>query len=364
MAIAIADNGKNRLLSRNNPDNRPFYVIHMLFKEESGMSFEPSHLLERAHQAIKERYLSTKTESAYLNHIRRFLEFNKNEDLSVKRADKINVFLAHLREAKLGASGLNQARCALLFFYRDVLGHKLPPHFDRIKRAPPPENKQVVFTSGEVEKVLANLRDAPYLIAALIYGSGLRLSEAVALRVRDIDFDAGEVIVRDPRTGARERASVLPQTLVESLRRHMIIVKFTHEDDMLSGFGRVFLPEKIYHATPEAAYDFGWQYLFPAAKLSTGKIGGITWRHHLAESTVQKAVAEATRKAKIFKHGCCQALRYSFAVSLFERNHDPHTIQNLLGHKTLKTTMNYLLRNSHERNTVQSPLDRLAVSKN
>jgi integron integrase len=327
------------------------------------MSFEQSHLLERAHQAVKERYLSTKTESAYLNHIRRFLEFNKNKDLSVKRADRINVFLTHLREGKLGASGLNQARCALLFFYRDVLGHKLPAHFDRIKRATQPDKKHVVFTPGEVEKVLANLRDAPYLIAALIYGSGLRLPEAVGLRVRDIDFEHGEVIVRDPRSARRERGTVLPQTLFENLRRHMIVVKFTHEDDTLSGFGRVFLPEKIYHATPKAAYDWGWQYLFPAGKLSTGKNGGITWRHHLAESTVQKAVAEATVKANISKQGCCQALRYSFAVSLFEGNHDPHTIQNLLGHKTLKTTMIYLQKHDNEKNIVQSPLDRLAALK-
>lgn len=327
------------------------------------MSFEQSNLLERAHQAINERYLSTKTESAYLNHIRRFLEFNKNQDLSVKRADRIDVYLTHLREAKLGASTLNQARCALLFFYRDVLGQKLPAHFDRIKRAQPPDKKQVVFTPTEIERVLANLRDAPYLIAALIYGSGLRLSEAVGLRIRDIDFDAGEVAVRNPRSGGRERATVLPRTLVKNLRRHMVVVKFTHEDDTLSGFGRVFLPEKIYYATPKAAYDWGWQYLFPAGKLSTGKNGGITWRHHIAESTIQKAVAEAAVKANILKQGCCQALRYSFAVSLFERNHDPHTIQNLLGHRTLKTTMIYLQKQDNDKNIVQSPLDRLAILK-
>lgn len=326
------------------------------------MRFEQSQLLELARRAVKVRYLSAKTENAYLNHIRRFLEFNENMDLAVKRADKISAFLIHLREdAHFGASARNQARCALLFFYGNVLGHELPPHFREIERVKTPRNRQVAFTPDEIEKVLANLRDAHYLIAALIYGSGLRLKEAVGLRVRDIDFNAGEIVVRDPRTARRDHATILPQTLVENLRRHMTVVKFTHEDDCNSGFGRVFLPEKTYRSAPDAAYHWGWQYLFPAGKLSMSKKGGISWRHHIAESTVQKAVAEAVEKAQILKKGCCLSLRYSFAVSLFERNHNPHTIQNLLGLKTLKTTMTYLLKQDHERNIVQSPLDRLAA---
>lgn len=320
------------------------------------MSFEQSRLLERARQAVKERYLSTKTESAYLNHIRRFIEFHANSDLSVQRADKIRVFLEHLeKDEHLGASTQNQARCALMFFYRDVLGQKLPAHFEEIPRAALPGKHFVTFTPEEIKAVLGNLRGAAYLIAALLYGSGLRLSEAVKMRVRDIDFERGEILVRNWRTGARERATVLPKAINGQLRRHLIRVKFMHEDDCLSGFGKVFLPERIFRKTPGAARDWEWQYVFPALKLSRGKTA--VFRHHLAESTVQKAVSDAIENANIFKQGCCQALRYSFAVRLFERNYSVHTIQNLLGHKSLKTTMSYLNFNGINGSMVLSPLD-------
>lgn len=356
LAIAIADNLQNRLLSRNNPDNRPFSVIPIPFKEASGMSIEQSRLLERVRRAVKERYLSTKTESAYINHIRRFLEFNGSSDLSVQRADKIRIFLQHLqKDEHLGASAQNQARCALMFFYRDVLGQKIPAHFEEIPRAPLPGKHSVVFTPEEIKAVLGKMRGAQYLIASLLYGSGLRLSEAVRMRVRDIDFEQGEILVRHPRTGARERATVLPRAITGKLRRHLTKVKFIHEDDCLLGFGRVFLPERIFRKTPEAAYEWEWQYVFPASKLTRGKT---TYsRHHLAESTVQKAVGEAFIKANIFKHACCQTFRYSFAARLFEMNYDIRRIQNLLGHKNLKTTMIYMQFARNVRNVVRSPFD-------
>ena len=321
------------------------------------MGSEQSNLLELAHQTVKQRRLSAKTETAYVNHIRRFLEFHKNDDMSVKRAEKISVFLRHLqKDEHLAAPTRNQARCALLFLYRDVLGQKLPRHFDRIERARVPGKRPVIFTPEEVKAVLDKMRDAAYLVAALIYGSGLRLTEAVKLRVRDIDFDAGEIVVRDPRTAAKDRATVLPKAIITKLRRHLIMVKFTNEDDCLSGFGKVFLPEKIFRETPDVAGVWEWHYVFPSAKLSTAK-NGVTWRHHLAESTVQKAVTAAIENADIFKHGCCQSLRYSFAAHLFEQNHDVHTIQSLLGHKNLKTTMSYLTVGVGTGNNLLSPLD-------
>ena len=320
------------------------------------MSIEQSQLLERAHQAVKARFLSTKTESAYINHIRRFLEFNGAEDLSVKRADKIRDFLQHLRQdEQLGASAQNQARCALIFFYRDVLRQKIPPDFEEIPRAPLPGKHYVIFTPEEIRAVLGKMRGAPYLIASLLYGSGLRLSEAVTMRVRDIDFEAGEILVRSRRTAVRERATVLPRAITAKLRRHLARVKFMHEDDCFSGFGRVFLPERIFRKTPGVAQDWEWQYVFPALKLTRGET--TSFRHHLAESTVQKAVSEAIAKARICKHGCCQSLRYSFAVRLFERNYSVHTIHNLLGHKNLKTTMSYLNLDGVNGLMVLSPLD-------
>lgn len=321
--------------------------------------FENPRLLELVRQEMKRRLLSRKTEMAYLNHIRRFLEFCGNTDLSVRRADKIRVFLRHLQQDEhLAASTYNQARCALLFLYRDVLGQKLPAHFDEIKRVPLPGKQLVVFTPDEAKAVLANLRDAPFLVAALMYGSGLRLSEAVALRVRDIDFERREIKVRDTRTGARDRVTILPKLIVPALRRHLIKVKFTCEDDSLSGFGKARLPQTIFRQQTEAAGDWRRQYVFPAAKLSIDETGAAHHRRHLAESTVQKAVAEAIEKAKIYKPACCQSLRYSFAVRLFEQNYNVHTIQNLLGHKNLKTTMSYLHFNEGKNNKVLSPLDK------
>jgi integron integrase len=318
--------------------------------------FENSPLLELVRQEMKRRLLSRKTEIAYLNHIRRFLEFCGGADLSVKRADKITVFLRHLRQDEhLAASTQNQARCALIFLYRDVLGQKISARFAKIKRAPLRVKHHVVFTPDEVKAVLANLRGAPFLIAALMYGSGLRLSEAVALRVGDIDFERREIVVRNARSGKKDRVTVLPQTIVPALRRHLIKVNFTHEDDCLSGFGLTHLPEALRRGGEKAARAWSNQYVFPAAKLTVE--GATFYRHHLAESTVQKAVSEAIEKAEIFKPACCQSLRYSFAARLFERNHSVRTIQNLLGHKNLKTTMSYLPFNHDGRRRVLSPLD-------
>lgn len=314
--------------------------------------FESSPLLELVRQEMKRRELSRKTENAYLNHIRRFLEFCAGADLCVGRAAKIQKFLKHLsKKEHFAASTYNQARCALLFLYRDVLGQTLPAHFDEIKRAPVGEKHPVILTADEARAVLANLRDAPYLVAALMYGSGLRLSEAVSLRVGDIDFERGAITVRDAQTGGRDRVTVLPQKIAPALRRHLVRVKFIFEDDCLAVFGKNSLPKKILPAR-----DWRRQYAFPAAKAASLHDAAF-YRHHIAESTVQKAVGDAIEKAKIFKPACCQSLRYSFAVRLFEKNHSVHTIQNLLGHKNLKTTMSYLHFNLGRNESVLSPLD-------
>ena len=188
-----------------------------------------------------------------------------------------------------------------------------------------------------------------------MYGSGLRLSESVALRVHDIDFEQKELKVRETQTGAIARTTVLPASLEIFLRRHLAHIKYQHEDDCLAGFGKAFLPDAVLRRFPQAAEEFGWQYLFPATKLSL--VGGENdfVRLHLAESTVQKAVAESIGKARIEKYGGCQTLRYSFASRLFELNCAVHTISRLLGHKNLKTTLNYFSSNGNR--TVISPLD-------
>ena len=311
-------------------------------------------LLDRARNAVKLRSLSRKTENAYLNHIRRFLEFSgKAEDVE---ADEVRAFLIHLEtNERLAISTRNQALYALIFLCREVFGQKLSPLFKNIKRARPPEKLPVVLTPEEVKAVLSNLPNAPYLIAALMYGAGLRLPEAVGLRVGDVDFGRREITVRDVGTGAKDRTTVLPNLIVAALRKHLAEVKFLHEDDCLLRHGTARLPSALKRKYTDAEREWRWQYIFPSCKL-TAADGGF-YRHHLAESTVQKAVGEAAVKARIVKKTCCQTFRYSFAVRLFEKNTDVHIIQNMLGHKNLKTTMSYLNLFGIGRSVVQSPLD-------
>lgn len=312
-------------------------------------------LLEVVRQVSRERALSRKTENAYINHIRRFQDFFAGRDLAKVGASGIGEFLDHLRQAEsLAVSTRNQALSALAFLYRDVFGQETPHGVRLVKRAKPAGKLPVVFTAEEARAVLSKMRGDTLLVAALMYGSGLRLSEAVALRVGDIDFQTREIIVRDERTFRRGRATVLPGTLIPALKRHLANVRYLYEDDCLLGGGKTRLPEALERRNAEAASEWRWQFVFPSHNLTIGKN---TYRHHLAESTVQKAVAEAVLQANIFKPACCQTFRYSFAARLFEGNHDIRQIQTLLGHKNLKTTVAYKQLTASPRNAVQSPLD-------
>lgn len=318
---------------------------------------EKTRLLELVRQTAKLRFLSRKTVNAYSNHIRRFLEFNGKSDLSKIEADEIRAFFKYLdADAHFAAATQNQALCALTFLYRDVFGQELAPYFKSFRRARQTGAPPTVFTSEEAKTVLANLTKAPFLVAALMYGAGLRLREALSLRVGDIAAERREITVRDLSTGAKNHTTILPDSIVPALRRHLTEVRFLHEDDCLSGCGAVFLPFALRQKYAGAEYEWRWQYVFPACKLAANGDGTFQ-RHHLAESTVQKAVSAATAKARIFKKVCCHTFRYSFAVRLYEKNHDVHTIRNLLGHKNLKTTMNYLGSFKNREKNVRSPLD-------
>lgn len=259
-------------------------------------------------------------------------------------------------DAHYAAATRNQALCALRFLYRDVFAQKAAPNFKNFKRARQRAAPRAVFTSEEAKNVLANLADTPFLIAALMYGAGLRLREALSLRVGDIAAERQEITVCDSSTGAKDHTTILPESIVPALRRHLTEVKFLHEDDCLSGCGAVFLPFALRQKYAGAEYEWRWQYVFPACKLTTDD-DGTARRHHLAESTVQKAVGAAVVKARILKKTCCHTFRYSFAVRLYEKNHDVHTIRNLLGHKNLKTTMNYIACFKNDEKNLRSPLD-------
>jgi len=316
---------------------------------------EKNRLLNLVREVSRARALSRKTENAYINHIRRFQNFHGERDLQQIEANGINNFLNYLKATEnLAVSTRNQALSALAFLYRDVFGQENFAHLKIVKRTKPAGKLPVIFTPGEARQVLSKMRGDSLLVAALMYGSGLRLSEAVALRVGDIDFERREIIVREARTGKRERRTVLPEAIIPHLTRHLTNAKYLHEDDCLLGYGKVYLPKTIARKYPNAGFEWCWQFVFPSHHLTVGKTVN---RFHLAESTVQKAVGEAILKANIFKQACCQTFRYSFAARLFEQNYDIRRIQTLLGHKNLKTTAIYMQFARCHGNMVRSPLD-------
>jgi integrase len=316
---------------------------------------EQSELLAQVRRTICNRCLSKKTENAYLNHIRGFCLFHEDCDLSVDGAEKISAFLEYLDSNKHHAVATrNQARCAVFFLYKEVFGQKLSKRFDKIKPVHLTAKPQVVFTHEEAKAVLANLRKRSFLVAALMYGAGLRLSEAVALRVGDIDFERREIVVRDVHTGRKDRTTLLPIAIISALEKHLVPVRYLYEDDCLGEFGELSPPKANIHKNPDDDFEWNRQFVFPS---HIQQPTDTEPRHHLAESTVQKSVAEALRKANIVNHAACQTFRRSFAVRLFENNHDVHTIRKLLGHRNLKTTMIYLQFAGHTFKNVRSPLD-------
>lgn len=316
---------------------------------------ELPQLIEIVRQVSRERALSRKTENAYINHIRRFQNFHAERDLSQVGANDIDAFLNHLKGTeKLSVAAQNQALSALAFLYRNVFGQENAPHLKTVKRVKPNSKMPVVFTSEEARQVLAKMRGDSFLVTALMYGSGLRLSEAVALRIGDIDFERRTIIVRDARTGRRDRVTVLPESIIPALKRHLVNVRYLHEDDCLLGGGEVDVPKAVAQKSPDAGFEWRWQFAFPSHNLTADLP---LRRYHLAESTVQKAVGEAILRANIIKQACCQTFRYSFAARLFERNYDIRRIQTLLGHKNLKTTAVYMQLARRAHSLICSPLD-------
>jgi integron integrase len=303
------------------------------------------------------RHLSLRTEEAYCDWIRRFILFHQKRHPSEMGADQIRQFLTHLAvEANVAASTQNQALCALLFLYRDVLRIELPD-IEGIERARRPARVPVVFTRQEVEMLLAQLAGTPKLIASLLYGSGLRLMEALRLRVKDVDFEYQQITVRSGK-GEKDRRTILPRPLAEPLRLHLARVKLLHEHDIREGFGAVQLPYALARKYPKAAREWTWQYVFPSAHLSTDPLEGITRRHHTSPDGIQRAVKRALRRIGIAKHGGCHTLRHSFATHLLEDGYDLRTIQELLGHADVRTTMIYTHVLNKGGRGVRSPLEK------
>jgi integron integrase len=312
-------------------------------------------LLDQVRAVARARHLSHRTEDTYHNFIKRYIIFHEKRHPKEMGAEEITAFLTHLAvKEKVSASTQNQAFFALLFLYRDVLKIDLP-HIEGVVRAKRPEHLPVVFTSREAKAILNNLSGVSFLVASLLYGSGLRLAEALRLRVKDVDFEMMNLTVRDGK-GAKDRTTLLPESLREPLRQHLEKVKFIHTEDLRRGFGEVWLPFALSKKYPNAGKEWKWQYVFPSTKISPSREDGKPRRHHTSETTIQKAVGKAIKQSEINKHGNCHTFRHSFATHLLENQYDIRTVQELLGHRDIRTTQIYthVLKN---KSFVKSPLD-------
>ena len=314
-------------------------------------------LLDQVRSAIRQRHYSIRTEEAYINVIRRFILYHQKRHPAEMGVDEIRQYLSHLaRDDHVAASTQNVALAALLFLYREVLQIDLPL-IEGVERAKRPQRIPVVLTPEEVKRVLSQLSGTHHLMASLLYGAGLRLMECVRLRVKDLDFDYRQINVRDGK-GEKDRRTILPQPLVEPLRHHLAKIRLQHEEDVRLGYGSVYLPYALERKYPKAASEWVWQYVFPAAKLSIDPRTGLVRRHHASEDRLQRAVKEAVKRAGVEKRASCHTLRHSFATHLLEDGYDLRTIQELLGHADISTTMIYTHVLNKGGRGVRSPLER------
>ncbi len=308
---------------------------------------------------LRAGHYSRRTEEAYVHWIRRFLLFHQRRHPVELTEEDVSAFLTHLAVAgNVAASTQNQALAAILFLYGKVLKKPLG-RLEGVVRAKRPKRLPVVLTQAEVESLLRHMDGTPRLIATLLYGSGLRLMEALRLRVKDVDFERNEVTVRDGK-GQKDRLTMLPGSIKPALAQHLESVRCQHEQDLARGFGRVYLPFALARKYPNAAAEWCWQYVFPARTISVDPRSGERRRHHLNESVVSRALRRAVRAAGITKHVTSHALRHSFATHLLESGHDIRTVQELLGHKDVSTTMIYTHVLNRGGRGVESPADKLS----
>ena len=310
--------------------------------------------------ALRARHYSLRTENAYVGWARRYILFHDKRHPEELGPDHVNRFLTHLAvQRKVAASTQNQALSALLFLYGEVLRMPLPAT-DGLVRAKKPHRLPTVLTRDEVKRVITRL-DGPVKIAAtLLYGAGLRLLEVLRLRVKDVDFGLSQLVVRDGK-GQKDRVTMLPEGVRGALALHLSEVRRLHARDLAEGFGHVLLPDALARKDRGAADLWGWQWVFPAASRSRDPRSGIERRHHLHETVLQRAVHNAVLAAGLSKPASCHTLRHSFATHLLEDGYDIRTIQELLGHSDVSTTMIYthVLNKSGGRG-VRSPLDSMA----
>jgi integron integrase len=308
--------------------------------------------------AIRVRHYSIRTEEAYVGWIRRYVFYHhKRHPADLGPADISRFLTALAVERHVSAATQNQAMAALLFLYREVLGRD-PGWLEDIVRARRPARLPVVLSRAEVDRLLSALRGVTWIMAALLYGSGLRLSECLRLRVKDLDFPRHEIVVREGK-GGTDRATTLARALEPPLAAHLERVRLRHIADLAAGCGRVALPTALADKYPNAATEWGWQWVFPASRISVDPRSGIQRRHHVHESVLQKAVHAAARSAGIAKPVGPHTLRHCFAPHLLASGYDIHTVQELLGHRDVSTTMIYTHVLNRGGRAVESPADHL-----
>jgi len=313
-------------------------------------------LIDQLRLAIRRRHYSPRTEKAYVHWCLGYIRYHGRRHPRELMAHHVTAWLNHLaNDRRVAASTQNQALSAVLFLYKHVLAIDLP-WLDGIDRARRPARLPVVLTRQEVRAVLAGLQGATWLAASLLYGSGLRVLECVTLRVKDLDFPYRQITVRDGK-GQKDRRTMLPDELVKPLERHLANVKTLHERDLAAGFGRAPLPCALARKYLNADREWGWQFVFPSTTRSRDQTTGVTHRWYMSPKTLQDAVKHAVRRAGLTKPASCHTFRHCFATHLLESGYDIRTVQELLGHRDLKTTMIYTHVLNRGGRGVQSPLD-------
>jgi len=316
----------------------------------------PKPILEQTRQALRRKHYALKTEQAYLNWIRRYILFHsKRHPVHLGGAD-LEAFLTHLAiQQNVAAPTQNQALSAILFLYKHVLHRPLDIELHSV-RARRPKHLPVVLTRDEVRSLLVCLQGTNRLIAQLLYGSGLRITECLRLRVKQVDFAQRQLIIRDGK-GGKDRVTMLPEAVETPLRQQIVRAKRLHEIDLKNGLGSVYLPHALERKYPDASRDWPWQWVFPSPQISTNPRSGLQGRHHLTASGVRKAIERAAKLADLNKHVTPHTLRHSFATHLLENGYDIRTVQDLLGHKHVQTTMIYTHVLNRGGMAVRSPLD-------
>ncbi len=313
-------------------------------------------LRDQLHAALRARFYSRRTEKTYWYWTKYFIYFHDKRHPAEMGAEEVTAFLNWLAtERKVAAATQNQALNAILFLYKHVLGKNLP-WFDGLVRAKRPVRMPVVLTTPEVQRLLAQLEGTKWLIVSVLYGAGLRLQEGLMLRVKDIDFSYRQILVRDGK-GGKDRVTMLPESVIQPLHVHLGRVRALHRADIEAGFGEVWLPHALSRKYPRAGYEWGWQFVFPSGNRSADPDTGVIRRHHIYPDTVHRAIKRAAGAARIIKPVSSHTLRHSFATHLLEAGYDIRTVQELLGHSDVSTTMIYTHVLNKGGRGVKSPLD-------